>query len=134
VSTRLGRRTARFNRRVTNRLTGRPARRLPGFGIVVHRGRTSGRRYETPVNVFRVPDGYVVALTYGADADWVKNVLAADGCELVTRGRRLRLVAPEIVRDDRQRLVPAAVRPLLRFMRVTEFLRLVTPGRESPRG
>jgi deazaflavin-dependent oxidoreductase (nitroreductase family) len=126
VSTRLGRRMARFNSRVTNRVTRAPARRLPGFGVVVHLGRTSGRRYETPVNVFHVPGGYVIALTYGADAEWVENVLAGGGCELIVRGRGLRLVAPEIVRDDEQHLVPAAVRPLLRFMRVTEFLRLET--------
>jgi deazaflavin-dependent oxidoreductase (nitroreductase family) len=115
---------ARFNSRVTNRLTRPAARRLPGFGVVVHHGRTSGRRYETPVNVFRLPGGYVIALTYGAEAQWVKNVMSAGGCELVVRGRRTRLVAPEIIRDDEQHLVPAAVRPLLRFMRVSEFLRL----------
>jgi deazaflavin-dependent oxidoreductase (nitroreductase family) len=124
VSTRLGPGMARFNSRVTNRLTRPAARRLPGFGVVVHHGRTSGRRYETPVNVFRLPGGYVIALTYGAEAQWVKNVMSAGGCELVVRGRRTRLVAPEIIRDDEQHLVPAAVRPLLRFMRVSEFLRL----------
>jgi deazaflavin-dependent oxidoreductase (nitroreductase family) len=113
---------ARFNRRVTNRATRPLARRLPGFGIVVHRGRTSGREYETPVNVFHAGGGYLVALTYGAEAEWVKNVVAASGCELIMRGRRRQVVAPEILRDPRQRPVPAAVRPILRFMRVTEFL------------
>jgi hypothetical protein len=77
MSTRLGRRTAHFNRRVTNRLTRPLARRLPGFGVVVHRGRTSGREFETPVNVFNAPSGYAIALTYGSDSDWVKNVLSA---------------------------------------------------------
>jgi deazaflavin-dependent oxidoreductase (nitroreductase family) len=115
---------ARFNRRVTNRVTRPPARRLPGFGVVVHRGRRSGRRYETPVNVFRNAGTYVVALTYGADAEWVRNVIAAGGCELVTRGHRHRLVEPQVVRDERQRPVPSIVRPILRFMRVTEFLHL----------
>jgi hypothetical protein len=52
---------AHFNRRVTNRLTRPPARRLPGFGVVVHRGRKSGREYQTPVNVFETSGGYVVA-------------------------------------------------------------------------
>jgi deazaflavin-dependent oxidoreductase (nitroreductase family) len=122
--TRLGRRVARFNKRVTNRLTRPLAPRLPGFGVVIHRGRKSGRVYETPVNVFRAGGGYVVALTYGAEAEWVKNVLFAGGCELVARGRHVRLVAPEVFRDDEQRAVPAAIRPMLRFMRVTEFLRL----------
>jgi deazaflavin-dependent oxidoreductase (nitroreductase family) len=131
VSTRLGRRTARFNRRVTNRLTGRAARRLPGFGVVVHRGRKSGRQYETPVNVFRAPGGCVIALTYGAESEWVKNVLAAGGCELITRGDRQRLVAPEVFRDDELRSVPTVIRPLLRFMRVTEFLRLRSVSSDS---
>jgi deazaflavin-dependent oxidoreductase (nitroreductase family) len=124
MSTRLGRRMAHFNRRVTNRLTRPLARRLPGFGVVVHLGRNSGHEFQTPVNVFNAPRGYMIALTYGAESDWVKNVVAAGGCELITRGRRRQLTSPEIVRDDRQPPVPRTVRPLLRFMRVTEFLRL----------
>src|SRR5215813_10973629 len=124
MSTRLGRRTAHFNRRVTNRLTGPLARRLPGFGLVVHRGRKSGRTFQTPVNVFTTPGGYVIALTYGAESDWVQNVLAAGGCELITRGHRRQLTSAELIRDDKQRLVPRILRPFLHFMRVTEFLRL----------
>jgi deazaflavin-dependent oxidoreductase (nitroreductase family) len=124
MSTRFGRRMARFNRRVTNRFTRPLAQRLPGFGVVVHRGRKSERRFQTPVNVFNASGGYVIALTYGAESDWVKNVLAADGCELITRGRRRRLTTPEIVRDDRQSPMPRVIRPFLRFMRVTEFLSL----------
>jgi deazaflavin-dependent oxidoreductase (nitroreductase family) len=54
--------------------------------MVVHRGRRSGRRYRTPVLAFRVDDGYVVALFYGADRDWVRNVLAAGGCTLSGAG------------------------------------------------
>ncbi|MDQ3895122.1 MAG: nitroreductase family deazaflavin-dependent oxidoreductase [Actinomycetota bacterium] len=120
----LGRRLARFNRVVTNRLTRPFARRLPGFGVVEHRGRRSGRVYETPVNLFRAADGYVIALTYGTEAEWVRNVLAAPGCQLVTRGRRQRLVAPAIVHDPSHELVPPPVRPILRLLRVDDFLRL----------
>jgi deazaflavin-dependent oxidoreductase (nitroreductase family) len=120
----LGRRVAHFNRRATNRLTRPLARVLPGFGVVVHVGRRSKRRYETPVNVFRTGDGYVVALTYGAESDWVQNVIAAGGCELVTRGHRTRLVSPRLVHDDRQRPVPSPLRPVLRLLRVTDFMQL----------
>ena len=60
---------ARFNRRVANRLLGPLAPHLPGFGVVVHIGRKTHRRYRTPVNVFRRADGYVIALTYGPDAE-----------------------------------------------------------------
>lgn len=115
---------ARFNRAVTNRLTGPFAAQLPGLGIVVHTGRRSGRVHRTPVNVFGSPDGYVFALTYGREAQWVRNVLAAGGCRLVTRGREHRLVEPVLFADERRTAVPALVRPALELVRVTEFLRL----------
>jgi deazaflavin-dependent oxidoreductase (nitroreductase family) len=120
----LSRRVARFNERVTNRLTRPVARHAPWFGVVVHTGRSSGRVYRTPVNVFVRDGGFVVALTYGREAEWVKNVLAAGGCELVTHGRRHRLADPEIVHDDDLALVPSVVRPMLRLIGVADFLLL----------
>jgi hypothetical protein len=36
-------------------------------------------------------------------------VLAADGCELVTRGRLYRLTSPEILHDESRQLVPPLV-------------------------
>jgi deazaflavin-dependent oxidoreductase (nitroreductase family) len=122
----LGRRIAHFNRRVTNRLTRPLARWLPGFGVVIHIGRKSKRRYETPVNLFRAADGYVIALTYGRESDWVRNVLAAGGCELITCGRRMRLTSPEIRHDERQRLLPRPIRPVLRLLRVADFMHLAS--------
>ena len=77
---------ARVNRRVTNRLLGGLAQRLPGFGVVIHTGRRSRRVH--PVNVFRRGDRYIIALTYGSNADWVRNVLANGGCTLETQGER----------------------------------------------
>ena len=115
---------AAFNRRVTNHVTGPLARRLPGFGVILHRGRRSQREYRSPVNVFLAPGGYVMALTYGADSDWVKNVLAAGGCDLETRGRTVHLTAPEIFHDETRRHVPLPVRPILRLLGVTDFMRL----------
>ena len=115
---------AAFNRRVTNHVTRPFAGRLPGFGIVVHRGRRSGREYRSPVNAFATSGGYVLALTYGTDSDWVKNVMAAGNCDLVTRGRTVHLMAPEIVRDETRHYVPGPVRPLLRALGVADFMRL----------
>src|SRR3712207_9529794 len=92
----LPRAVARFNRSVTNPLLGRLAQHVPGFGVVIHTGRKSGREYRTPVNVFRRDDRYVIALTYGPDADWVRNVLAAGECSLVSRRRVLRLARPRL--------------------------------------
>ena len=106
------------------------ARYLPGFGVVIHRGRRSGRIYETPVNVFRRGDGYVVALTYGAGADWVKNVLSAGVCDLITHGRRMRVVVSHIQHDEQRLPVPTIVRPVLRLINVADFLHLISPQPE----
>ena len=115
---------ARVNRRVTNRLLGGVATRLPGFGVVVHTGRRTQRQYRTPVNVFPHADRYVIALTYGPDTDWVRNVLASDGCTLETRGRTLRLMRPRLFRDERRGSMPALVRMILGLARVSDFLEL----------
>jgi deazaflavin-dependent oxidoreductase (nitroreductase family) len=115
---------AEVNRTVTNRLTRPVAGRLPGFAVVVHTGVRTGKRYRTPVNLFRSDERYVIALTYGRDRDWVRNVLAAGGCEIETRGRSVRLTDPRIVRDERGRPVPIAIRPFLKALGVTEFLEL----------
>ncbi|WP_082972754.1 nitroreductase family deazaflavin-dependent oxidoreductase [Mycobacterium sp. E2497] len=115
---------ARFNRRATNRVVGQLAPWLPGFGVVVHTGRNSKREYRTPVNVFRVPDGYVIALPFGPEADWVRNVIAAGGCELRVRGGRIKLASPELFHDEQRRHAHPVVRGILRFANVTDFLRL----------
>ena len=123
---------ARFNRVITNRISSVVAGWLPGFGIVEHAGRRSGRLYRTPVNVFRTGDGYVIALTYGPNTDWVKNVLAAGGCSVEVRGRRVRLTAPRIVHDADRRSAPPIVRQILAVLDVTEFLHLARSGGQQP--
>jgi deazaflavin-dependent oxidoreductase (nitroreductase family) len=112
---------ARFNRAVTNHVTRLVAPWLPGFGVVTHVGRRSGRQYETPVNVFLRPGGYVVALTYGR-GDWVRNVLAAGSARLRTRGRIHCVANPRVIVDRTGAAVPRPVRWLLGRMSVTEFL------------
>jgi deazaflavin-dependent oxidoreductase (nitroreductase family) len=110
--------------RLFNPLARRFAGRLPWFGILTYRGRTSGRTYRTPLNVFRRGDTYVFALTYGAGTQWVKNVVAAGTCMLRTRGRDVRLVEPELFRDPTRRLMPPPVRVILGLNDVSEFLRM----------
>lgn len=137
----LPRSVARFNRVVTNRLFPLAwlAPYLPSFGVILHAGRKSGRLYRTPVNVFRRPGGYVVALTYGPDADWVRNVLASGGCILETRGEVVRVKQPRLFRDEHLRAVPPLLRvlgsALGRVANVTEFLDLTLdePAANRPR-
>jgi deazaflavin-dependent oxidoreductase (nitroreductase family) len=122
---------ARFNRVATNRATRPFARWLPGFAVIVHRGRRSGRTYRTPVNLFRSGDRYEIALTYGRDRDWVKNVMSAGGCEVEVRGRRLRLVEPVIVEDAQLERLPRVIRPILTALGVTEVLELRRTARSA---
>ena len=122
----------RFLRPVTTNVFNRFSRLfagwLPGFGIVEHVGRTSGKPYRTPMNVFRDGDDWVFALTYGSNVDWVKNVLAAGSCRLITRGRAVELVKPVLFVDPQRRLMPFPVRQFLGLLRVSEFVRMSPSG------
>jgi deazaflavin-dependent oxidoreductase (nitroreductase family) len=114
-----------FTSRVINPLTRLVAGRLPGFAILTHVGRRSGRVYQTPINVFRRGDHYLFALTYGSNVDWLKNIQAAGGCEMQTRGRRIWLVEPEVIVDPQLRQMPWPLAPVLgRVNRVSEILRM----------
>ena len=119
-------RVARWNKVGLNRITRHVAPWMPGFGLVVHRGRRSGREYQTPVNVFQADDGFVIALTYGADTDWVKNVQAAGGCELRTRGRVLRVGSPRVYHDETRHGIRPLEREMLRLLGVADFLSVKT--------
>jgi deazaflavin-dependent oxidoreductase (nitroreductase family) len=115
---------ARLNRVGLNRVTVRVAPWAPGFGVVLHHGRKTGREFRTPVNVFAVEGGFVVALTYGAESDWVRNVRAEGGCRLITHNREHALKAPRLVHDPTREHVTAPARHVLRLLKVEDFLEL----------
>ena len=119
-------RVARWNKVGLNRVTRHVAPWMPGFGLGVHRGRRAGREYRTPVNVFPADEGFIIALTYGADTDWVKNVQAAGGCELRTRGRVLRVGSPRVYHDETRQGIRPLEREMLRLLGVADFLSVKT--------
>ena len=82
--------------------------------------------------LFATEDGYVLALTYGPDTDWVKNVLAAGGCELRTRGRVIRLASPRLFHDETRRAIRPLERQVLRVLGVADFLSLTTAPAAAP--
>lgn len=105
---------------------------LGPFSIVRHVGRRSGKRYETPVIVSPVADGFVIELTYGPDVDWHKNVLAAGGCTLVRRGTEYQITQIEPL-DAAAGLAafPGAQRLVLRLLGRSHFEHWKT-SRPSP--
>lgn len=91
-------RVRHFNRAVGNprmmKTAGQPG---VATSVIRHVGRSSGADYETPVGAVATDDGFVIALPYGRDADWMKNVLAAESAALLREGQVHTLTQPEIV-------------------------------------
>lgn len=114
----------KLNRAGLNHLTRPLMRYLPGFAVVHHRGRRSGRGYQTPVNLFRVGDRLVIALTYGRHTDWVRNVVAAGGCTIQTRGKLVRCEQPRLYRDVHRHGIRPVEGAVLGLIGVDEFLEL----------
>ena len=114
---------ARANKAGLNRVTKFIAPWAPGWAVVVHRGRKSGKTFRTPLWAFRRQDGFVIALTYGPGADWVRNVISAGGCELETRRRRYQVGDPRVYRDENATDMPAFIGFMLRrVIKAPEFL------------
>ncbi len=70
-----------------NPLTARAARSGRGpFSVVRHVGRKTGKVYETPLILARIPGGFVAELTYGPEVAWYRNVVAAGRCVIIFKG------------------------------------------------
>jgi deazaflavin-dependent oxidoreductase (nitroreductase family) len=72
------------------------ARVVPGITVIKHRGRTSGKPYETAVSAYRKGNTVAIMLAHGK-TNWVKNILAAGEADLTLGGRDVHLVNPRIV-------------------------------------
>jgi deazaflavin-dependent oxidoreductase (nitroreductase family) len=107
-----------INRRVINPVQRLWAPYLPPFALVIHRGRKSGTEHRSPVLAYRSGATLAIPLAYGSSAQWVKNVLAADGATVVRLGHRYRLVDPQVVVDAGQGQLPGLMRRVSRRMGV----------------
>jgi deazaflavin-dependent oxidoreductase (nitroreductase family) len=96
------------------------------FLMVTHIGRTSGRRYDTVLEVVgRLPPAgeYVVLAGRGRSADWLRNVTAGGARQVTVGRRRFRPVVRELGPDEavtvladyerRNRLAAPVVRAVL---------------------
>lgn len=91
--------TDRFQIKYMNPVVKPLSRFLPGTSVITHRGRKSGKRYETPVTTYRKGGMLAIALGHGR-TDWVKNVMAAGEADVRLFRRELHLVNPRILPAD----------------------------------
>jgi deazaflavin-dependent oxidoreductase (nitroreductase family) len=114
-----------FNKYITNPLLRRFANASRGpFAVVHHVGRRSGKPYETTIMIWQMGADFVIALTYGPDVDWYRNLVAAGHGTLLWHGKRYAIEKPEPI--DRTTALPAfptTFKPLLRLLGVQHFLR-----------
>lgn len=116
---RVPRAIANFNRRVTNPAARSISPWLPGQGTLEHVGRTSGRRYRTPLLVFPTEDGFVVLIGYGLQTDWVKNVVACGSAVLCKRGKDIVLTNPRLM--SKAEAAPLVIGPGRAFYRLFPY-------------
>ena len=104
------------------RLAGR--RGVP-ITLVRHRGRHSGQRYANPVIAFQTGDGFVISLPYGSGANWCRNILVSGAASIRWQGVEHPVVRAEVLGPaEALPLFPAALRPVLRLVRLRQFLRV----------
>jgi deazaflavin-dependent oxidoreductase (nitroreductase family) len=109
------------------RLAGRRHFRMAA--LVRHVGRRSGRTYQTPVSARRTGDVVIIALTFGNQSDWSRNVRAAGGCSIRLDGNEYVATAPEFLsrqeaRPDIRSAFSPVERASLRLLGIRQFLRL----------
>lgn len=99
---------------------------VPVWAVVKHRGRKSGREFETPVAVLTTPDTFVIALVWGRGTDWVRNLRAAGGGTVHWQGRDEVVTDPQFVGlDVAKAAAPGVLGPALeRLPGDGEFLQL----------
>ena len=111
-----------------NRLTARLARSGHGpFSLIRHVGRVTGRTYETPLILARVPDGFVAELTYGDGVNWYRNIVAAGECVVIRHGTAHAVIAIEPCSAEQgRRAYRAPFRQILALTGRSEFRLLRT--------
>ncbi|MEP6649157.1 MAG: nitroreductase family deazaflavin-dependent oxidoreductase [Lapillicoccus sp.] len=115
-------------RRLNKRVTSPVLRGLAGHGWFVeleHLGRRSGTTFRTPLMAFRDSETVTIALTYGADVDWLRNVRAAGGGRMHVGQQLVTLGRPETLTEaEGLSRMPTPVRQMLPVLGCRDFVAL----------
>ncbi len=98
---------AKVNKRVFNPREIKKGKRP----VLIHRGRKSGKEYQTPLDAHPTADGFLFIIMYGADrSDWVQNILAEGAATLRYDGDQIPLVQPSLITPEAAATALAQVR------------------------
>jgi deazaflavin-dependent oxidoreductase (nitroreductase family) len=99
--------------------------RYSPISIIRHTGRRSGKSYRTPVIVEPVGNQFIIALPYGSDVDWYRNILAARWGSILWRGKEYLVENPEplAVGTDLS-LLPLVLRVIVQSVGVQYFIQM----------
>ena len=73
---------------------------FPLYGVILHRGRRSGKQFSTPVVVRPTAGGFIVPMPWGESTDWYRNVRAAGGCTIRWKSRNYAMVDPQVLNAE----------------------------------
>ena len=96
---------------------------------IQHVGRRSGKVYVTPATAHVHGDVILIALTFGNQSDWSRNVRAAGGCTIRINGRDYHATNPELLnRENAGDLLKSTFSPVeragFRLLGIRQFMRL----------
>ena len=123
-----------FNKHVTNRILRVFTKFSHGpFAIIHHVGRRSGKPYETVIWIWQMREGFVIALTYGPEVDWYRNMKANGGGSIFWHQRLYMVGKPELIDTEKAlKAFPAFFRLIFRtFGRHEKFVLMKPSSAES---
>jgi deazaflavin-dependent oxidoreductase (nitroreductase family) len=95
------------------------------FAMLRHVGRRSGKTYEIPIMVWKVADGFVIALTYGPHVDWLRNLQSAGGGSLRWHKQEYTLQQPAFIDlKTAETAFPPMIKYILRRLSTHEFVKI----------
>lgn len=95
------------------------------FAIVHHVGRKSKKKYENPIIAIPRDYGFLLALTYGDQVDWYKNVLAAGSCEIEQHGKIYKITKIESINDiNMYKQFPKPLNLVLKLMNIHYYVQM----------
>ena len=105
---------------------------LPPWAVIVHRGRRSGRQYQTPLLAFKRDRTLIIALLYGEESDWLRNLRAGGGGYVVRAGRTFEVGEPRVIDTADASLLNRLSAPIRAYCRLADKQVILDIGATQP--